>query len=172
MHAQRRSGRTILVVALPGLILAAGEWAAAEPIAVKAVMVPKEQIRYDFPTPDKHFVLMVRREGTVVGTPAFDGAQGVEYGWHDIIPGVGGHPRGYYIVTLKNGDKAIIEWSVQATFIPGPGGQPRLLDNGVWKFIGGTGGLAGIQGAGTLNIKAVSPTDREFSFMGEYALKK
>ncbi len=164
--------RAILAVAVAGLILSAASWAAAEPIAIKAVMAPKEQIRYDFPTPDKHFLLMVRREGTVSGTAAFDGAQGVEYGVHDITPGVGGNPRGYYVVTLKSGDKAIIEWSVQAIFIPGPEGKPKLLDNGVWKFIGGSGGLAGIQGAGTMNIKAVSPTDREFSFTGEYALKK
>jgi hypothetical protein len=140
--------RAILAVAVAGLILSAVSWAAAEPIAIKAVMAPKEQIRYDFPTPDKHFVLMVRREGTVSGTAAFEGAQGVE------------------------GDKAIIEWSVQATFIPGPDGKPKLLDNGVWKFIGGTGGLAGIQGAGTMNIKAVSPTDREFSFAGEYVIRR
>jgi hypothetical protein len=162
----------VLAVAVAGLIPSAVSWAAAEPITIKAVMAPKEQIRHDFPTPDKHFVLMVRREGTVSGTAAFEGAQGMEYGVHDITPGVGGNPRGYYIVTLKNGDKAVIEWSVQATFIPGPDGKPKLLDNGVWKFIGGTGGLTGIQGAGTMHIKAVSPTDREFSFTGEFFVKK
>ena len=46
-------------------------------------------------------------------------------------------------------------------------GKPRLLDNGVWRFIGGTGGLAGVKGAGTMHIKAVSATEREFSFEGE-----
>ena len=146
--------------------------AAAEPLAIKAVMKPKEQIRLDFPTPDKHFLLMVRREGTLSGAGAFDGAQAVEYGVHDLIPGVGGNPRGYYVVTAKDGAQAIIEWSVQATFIPDPDGKPMLLDNGVWKFVGGTGSLAGIQGAGTMHIKAVSPADREFSFDGQYVLPK
>ncbi len=169
-----RKGWGIAMVGVGVASIVLGIWgrAAAEPLAIKAVMVPKEQIRYDFPTPDKHFLLMVRREGTATGTAAFDGAQGVEYGVHDITPGVGGNPRGYYIVTQKNGDKAIIGWSVQATFISGPDGKPRLLDNGVWKFIGGSGGFAGIEGAGTMHIKAVSLTDREFSFTGEYVLKK
>ena len=45
---------------------------------------------------------------------------------------------------------------------------PSLLDNGVWCFIGGTGGLAGVKGAGTMHIKAVSATEREFSFDGEF----
>ncbi len=164
--------RAILTGGVAGFIHLGLGPAAAEPIAIKAVMAPKEQIRYDFPTPDKHFVVMVRREGTVRGTAAFEEAQGIEYGVHDITPGVGGNPRGYYVATLKNGDKAVIEWSVQATFIPGPDGKPKLLDNGVWKFIGGTGRLAGIQGAGTMHITAVSPTDREFAFTGEYVVKK
>jgi hypothetical protein len=38
----------------------------------------------------------------------------------------------------------------------------------VWRFIGGTGGLAGVKGAGTMHIKAVSATEREFSFDGEF----
>ncbi len=169
---KRQVIRGIVAMAAAGLALVGAAPSAAEPIGIKAVMAPKEQIRYNFPTADKHFLVMVRREGTVRGTAAFEGAQGVEYGVHDITPGVGGNPRGYYVVTLKNGDQAIIEWSVQATFVPGPDGKPKLLDNGVWKFIGGTGGLAGIQGAGTMHITAVSPTDREFSFTGEYVVKK
>ncbi|MGH6689980.1 MAG: hypothetical protein ACREF4_04780 [Gammaproteobacteria bacterium] len=37
----------------------------------------------------------------------------------------------------------------------------------MWSFIGGTGSLAGIAGAGTMHINAVSPTDREFQLEGE-----
>lgn len=164
--------RRMQCVTMALLVLGVAAAAAAESLAIKAVMRPKEQIRFDFPTPDKHFMLMVRREGTVTGPGPFDGAQGVEYGVHDLIPGVGGNPRGYYLVIAKDGAQAIIEWSVQATFIPGPDGKPVLLDNGVWKFVAGTGGLAGIQGAGTMNIKAVSATDREFRFEGEYVLPR
>ncbi|MBI3827325.1 MAG: hypothetical protein HY294_15130 [Candidatus Rokubacteria bacterium] len=130
-------------------------------------MVPKEQIYGDLPTPQKHFVLFVKREGKAVGTGSLNGAELVEYGMHDIRPGVDGSPRGYMVATLPNGDRVVIQWEVQATFVPGPDGKPRLLDNGVWRLIGGTGGLATATGAGTMHIRAVSPENREFSFDGE-----
>ncbi len=141
--------------------------ASAEPITIKAVMTPREQIRVDLPTPRPHFVLMVKREGQAAGTGVLAGAALTEYGMHDIRPGVDGAPRGYLVARLPNGDQAVVQWEVQATFIPGPDGKPKLLDNGVWRFIGGTGSLTGIAGAGTMHIKAVSPTDREFQLEGE-----
>jgi hypothetical protein len=78
-----------------------------------------------------------------------------------------GAPRGYLAARLPNGDQASCSGKCRATFVPGPDGKPKLLDNGVWRFIGGTGGLAGIAGAGTMHITAVSPTDREFQLQGE-----
>ncbi len=144
----------------------------AEPLNVKAVMSPKEQIYVDLPTAQKHFILFVKREGKATGTGILDGAQLTEYGMHDIRPGVDGSPRGYIVAKLPNGDQAVIQWEVQATFIPGPDGKPKLLDNGVWRFIGGGGGFEGIKGAGILHIRAVSPTDREFSLDGEFVVVK
>ena len=87
---------------------------------------------------------------------------------HDIRPGVDGSPRGYMVAKLPNGDQAVLQWEVQATFVPGPDGKPRLLDNGIWRFIGGTGSLGGVKGAGTMHIRAVSAMEREFSFEGEF----
>lgn len=142
----------------------------ADLLKVKGVMSPKEQIKFEFPTHEKHFVLMVRREGRLEGTGVLDGAQAVEYGTHDIYPGRDGIARGYIVARVKLDDQVFIQWEVRATFVPGPGGKPILLDNGVWHFIGGTGLLAGIRGAGIMHIKAVSPTDREFSFEGQYVL--
>jgi hypothetical protein len=142
--------------------------AAAEPLNVKAVMSPKEQIYVDLPTAaQKHFVLFVRREGKATGTGLLNGAQVVEYGMHDIRPGVDGAPRGYLVASLPSGEQAVIQWEVQATFIPGPGGKPKLLDNGVWRLVGGTGALETARGAGTMHIKAVSANDREFQLDGE-----
>ncbi len=141
--------------------------AGAEQFSIRAVMSPKEQIRADLPTPQPHFVLFVKREGKAAGTGVLNGAALTEYGMHDIRPGVDGSPRGYLIARLPNGDQAVIQWEVQATFVPGPDGKPKLLDNGVWRLIGGTGALDGIKGAGTMHIKAVSPTDREFQLDGE-----
>lgn len=139
----------------------------ADPVTVKAVMSPKEQIYVDLPTSQKHFVLFVRREGKATGAGALAGADLTEYGMHDIRPGVDGSPRGYLIARFPNGDQAVIQWEVQATFVPGADGKPKLLDNGIWRLIGGSGGLGTAKGAGTMHIRAVSPTDREFELAGE-----
>jgi hypothetical protein len=61
----------------------------------------------------------------------------------------------------------VIQWEVQATFVPGPDGKPRLLDNGVWRLVGGTGKLANLQGAGTMHIRAISAAEREFELTRE-----
>jgi hypothetical protein len=46
------------------------------------------------------------------------------------------------------------------------------LDNGVWRFVGGTGKLANLQGAGTIHIRAVSAAEREFELTGEAIMGK
>jgi hypothetical protein len=145
----------------------ASTMAFAEPISLEAVMTPKEQIRLDFEDGSKHFVLMVRREGTAVGGGVLDGAAVVEYGTHDITPGLGGDPRGYLVLTAPEGDVAYLKWRVRAVFVPGADGAPALLDNGFWEVVGGTGRFAGMQGAGTLHIKPVTKTDRRFILEGE-----
>ena len=146
--------------------------ASAESLEVKAIMIPKERIYVDLPTSEKHFVLFVRREGMATGTGILNGAELTEYGMHDIRPSLDGSPRGYVVAKLPNGDQAVIQWEVQAVFVPGADGKPKLLDNGVWRFIGGTGGLEKSKGAGTMHVKAVSPNDREFTFSGEVVIPK
>ncbi len=160
----------MLAVVLSPILLAA--IASAESLDVKAIMNPKEQIYIDLPTLEKHFVLFVKREGKATGRGILNGAELTEYGMHDIRPGLDGSPRGYVVAKLPNGDQAVIQWEVQAVFVPGPDGKPKLLDNGVWRFIGGTGGLEKSKGAGTMHIKAVSPNDREFTFSGEIVIQK
>src|SRR5215470_9298162 len=104
--------RTALVItAVVGTVLASGS-AWAEPFAVKAVMSPKEQIYVDLPTAQKHFVLLVRREGKAAGTGVLNGAQMTEYGMHDIRPSVDGSPRGYLVGKLPGGDQITIQWEV------------------------------------------------------------
>lgn len=159
---------TALLLAAFGLSINA---AVAEPLKVSAVMSPKEQIRLDFADGTKHFLLMVRREGSAKGNGVLDGASVVEHGFHDIVPGVGGDPRGYLVFSSGSGDKAYIKWRVRAIFVPGPDGKPTLNDNGYWEVAGGTGKFAGMVGAGTLHIKAVSPTDRNFILDGNLYTK-
>ncbi len=134
-------------------------------------MTPKEQMQLDFKDGSKHFVLMVRREGQASGEGPLAGAAVTEYGMHDLIPGVGGTPVGYLVFTAANGDIAYVHWQIGAVFIPGPDGKPKLLDNGYWQIVGGTGGFANLVGAGTLHIRAVSATDRKYILDGEVTHK-
>lgn len=159
-------------MAMAAVVVAGAGSAAAEPLNVEAVMTPKEQIRLDFADASKHFVLMVRREGKSTGSGALVGADVVEHGFHDIVPGIGGDPRGYLVFSSANGDKAYIKWRVRAIFVPGPDGKMVLNDNGYWEIAGGTGKFAGLVGAGTMHIKAVSPTDRKFILTGDTYAKK
>ncbi|WP_230419220.1 hypothetical protein [Undibacterium griseum] len=160
----RFSGLRALILSVAAL--AAGT-AAAESLNVQATMIPKEQIRLDFKDGSGHFVLMVRREGQASGTGLLDGAQIVEYGRHDIVPGVAGDPSGYLVVTKGEGNVAYLKWTVRAVFLPGKDGKPEIHDNGFWEVVSGTGNFKGLKGAGTLHIKSVNPTDRVFILDGE-----
>lgn len=140
--------------------------ALAEPLKVQATLVPKEQIKLDFKDGSGHFVLMVRREGTATGTGLLNEASVVEFGRHDIVPGVGGDPSGYLVVSQGVGNVAYLKRTVRAVFLPGKDGKAELNDNGFWEVVSGTGTFKGLQGAGTLHIKAANPTDRIFILEG------
>lgn len=159
--------RTLLAIITVAAYSAASFSGMAAEVALRAVMTPKEQIRLDFADGSKHFLLMVKREGKAQGTGPLNGASVTEYGYHDIIPGDSGEPRGYLVFAMPDGDTAYVKWQVRAVFVPGADGKPKLLDNGFWEVAGATGKLKGLKGAGTLHIKAVSPTDREFELTGE-----
>ena len=141
--------------------------ALAAPMKIEAVMTPKEQIRLDFADGSKHFVLMVKREGKASGKGPLVGTAVTEYGRHDIVPDVSGDPTGYLVFTAADGDVVYVKWLVRAVFVTGSDGKSALLDNGVWEVVGATGKFKGLQGAGTLKIKTVSPTDRNFILEGE-----
>lgn len=142
----------------------------AEDVAVKAVMVPKESIKMDFADGSKHFVLMVRREGTSEGSGSLAKAAVTEYGWHDINPPFGGDPQGYLQFKAENGDIANIKWTIRAVFFKGEE-KPRLADYGHWELVSGTGQFKGMTGVGTLTIKPASKTDRLFTLDGELGPK-
>lgn len=161
----------LTAIVTAGVLAIAALPAAAEPLHVEAVMSPKEKMQLNFKDGTNHFVLLVRREGKAEGTGVLAGTSVVEYGMHDIVPGVGGNPVGYLEMTAANGDIAYINWHIGAVFVPGPEGKPMLLDNGYWQIVGGTGGLKDLVGAGTLHLKAVSVTDRRFILDGEVTRK-
>ena len=59
------------------------------------------------------------------GIGMLDGAQIVEFGRHDIVPGVAGDPSGYLGATKGDGNVAYIKWTVRAVFLPGKDGKAR-----------------------------------------------
>ena len=162
--------RKLVPLVLCTASLAAGS-ALADPLNIQATLAPREQIRLDFKDGTGHFVTMVRREGQAAGTGLLDGAQIVEYGRHDIMPGVSGDPSGYLVATKGENNIAYIKWTVRAIFLPGKDGKPELKDNGFWEVVSGTGSFKGLKGAGTLHIKAASPTDRIFILDGDTVLQ-
>lgn len=147
-------------------VIGGGRIASAAPVKFEAAVSQKEAIKLDFADGTKHFFLLVHREGKSDGQGPLAGATVNEYGAHDIVPGVGGEPRGYLEFT-KDGDKAYIKWSILAVFVPGPDGKPKLLDNGVWHIVSGTGKLATLKGAGTFHLLPTGPADRKFVLEGE-----
>ena len=96
----------------------------AEPVKFEALVAQKEAIRLDFADASKRFFLLVRREGNTEGQGPLAGAAVQEYGAHDVVPGVGGEPRGYLEFATTDGSKAYIKWVIQAVFVPGPDGKP------------------------------------------------
>jgi len=156
--------RAIIVSACFGTFIS---MAAAEPMRVEAVLSPKEQIRLDFADASKHFVVMVKREGKATGDGPLKGTAVTEYGRHDIVRGVDGNAGGYLVFTAPDGDIAYIKWRLSAVFVPGPDGKLKLINNGLWEVVGGTGEFKGLQGAGKLHIKFPSPTERNYVLEGE-----
>lgn len=156
---------SMAAVATPLLLVAS--FVRAEPVQFEALVAQKEAIRLDFADTGKRFFLMVRREGKSEGQGPLAGATVQEYGAHDILPGIGGEPHGYLEFATTDGSKAYLKWTIQAVFVPGPDGKPKLLDNGVWQVVGGTGKLQKLKGAGTFRLQFPGPTDRRFVMQGE-----
>ena len=152
------------LLALLGAVLSP---AVAAPVKLEAVLAPREQTRLDFADGSKRFVLMVKREGKATGNGPLVGTTVTEYGRHDVVPGSAGDASGYLVFTAPDGDTAYAKWAVRAVFVPGPEGKAVLLDNGVWEVVGGTGKFKALKGAGRLNIRPTSPTDRNYILEGE-----
>jgi hypothetical protein len=160
-------GRFSTIAAVATALLSGASSVEAEPVKFEALLAQKEAIRLDFADASKRFFSMVRREGKSEGQGPLASANVQEYGAHDVVPGVGGEPRGYLEFATTDGSKAYLKWFIQAVFVPGPDRKPKLLDNGVWQVVGGTGKLEKLKGAGTFRLQFAGPTDRRFVMEGE-----
>ncbi len=167
MRGRSLSKSLTAAIALAACVGAAVTAASAAPMRVEALLNPGEQIRLDFADASKHFVMMVKRGGKASGNGPLAGAAVTEYGRHDIVRGVNGNAGGYLVFTKTDGDIAYIKWELSAVFVTGPNGKPKLINNGLWEVVGGTGAFKGLQGAGKLQIKFPSKTERNYVLEGE-----
>jgi hypothetical protein len=151
-----------------GAMLIVASAAQAEPVKFDALVAHKDGIRLDFADASKRIVMFVRREGKTEGQGPLAGASVQEYGIHDIVPNVGGEPGGYLAFATEDGSKAYIKWTIQAVFVPGAEGKPKLLNTGVWRVVGATGKLEKLKGAGSLHLRFPSANERRFVMEGEF----
>lgn len=155
-------------IALLGLALSLGAGgAAAEPMTLDVVLAPKDSISLEFKDNNRHFVTLIRREGTAAGGGVFEGATVLEYGFHDVTLGEGGEATGYFEATTTGGDTAYLRWRLRARFVAGPEGKAKVINSGYWELAGGTGRFATLRGVGTLLLEFVSKTDRRFVLNGD-----
>ena len=155
------------LIAVVVLGLAAASPVAAEPVKLEAVISPRAESRLEFADGSKRFVLAVQREGKVVGDGPLAGATMLEWGFHDVTPGAGANANGYLVFTTIEGDIAYFKYQFRMIQVPGPEGKPQILINGNWEVVGGTGKLKSMRGAGMLQVKVVSPKERQWILEGE-----
>jgi hypothetical protein len=141
--------------------------ALAAPMEVDAVLTPKAESRLEFADGTKRYLVATQREGKASGNGPLSGATMLEWGVHDVNPAAGANASGYLVFTTADGDIAYLKYQFRALFLPASEGKRRLLANGFWEAVGGTGRLKGLRGAGTLRITAPSPKERRWTLAGD-----
>jgi len=141
--------------------------ALAAPIKLEAVLTPKAESKLEFADGTKRYLLATQREGKASGNGPLAGATMLEWGVHDVNPAAGANANGYLVFTTADGDIAYLKYQFRALFLPASEGKRLLLANGFWEAAGGTGKLKGLRGAGTLQITAPSPKERQWTLAGD-----
>jgi hypothetical protein len=140
---------------------------SAAPVKVEAVISPKAESRLEFADGSNRHLLATQREGKATGNGPLAGATMLEWGMHDVTPGIGFLGNGYLVFTTNEGDVAYLKYQLRGTSVPGPDGKPQNLINGFWEVAGSTGKLKGLRGAGTVRVNTVSPKERQWILEGD-----
>ena len=139
----------------------------AAPVRVEALISTKTETRLDFADGSKRYLVAIQREGKATGSAPLAGATMLEWGVHDVIPGVGISGGGYLVFTTAEGDIAYLKYQMRGTPMPAQDGRPRNLVNGSWEVVSSTGKLKQLQGAGILRVNVISPNERSWILEGE-----
>ena len=156
--------RQIILAAL--CVTAMGSVEAA-PVKIEAVISPKAESKLEFVDGSKRYLLATQREGMTVGNGPLAGATMLEWGVHDVRPGTGAHGNGYLVFTAADGDIAYLKYQFRALWVPVGERKTDILINGHWEVVGGTGKFQGLRGAGTAQIKRLSPKERQWILEGD-----
>jgi hypothetical protein len=167
MNSRNKTALFCRLVAAAAFCALANGAALSAPIKMEAVLTPKADSKLDFADGTKRYLLATQREGKAAGNGPLAGATMLEWGVHDVNPAAGANANGYLVFTTADGDIAYLKYQFRAVFLPGPEGKRRLLANGFWETTGGTGKLKGLRGAGTLQITAPSPKERQWVLTGD-----
>jgi hypothetical protein len=156
-----------VLVAAATLLGTASLSVEAAPVKVEAVISPIAESKLEFADGSKRYLLATQREGKSIGSGPLAGATMLEWGTHDVTPGIGAFGNGYLVFTTAEGDLAYLKYQFRAIPVPGSGGKPQILINGYWEVAGSTGKLKGLRGAGTVHINQVSPKERQWILEGD-----
>jgi hypothetical protein len=69
--------------------------------------------------------------------------------------------------TTTSGDTAYFKWQLLASFVADSDGNAKVIDNGHWELVDGTGDFASMRGVGTLLLEFVDKTDRRYVVEGD-----
>jgi hypothetical protein len=167
MNSRNEAALFRRLAAAAALCALANGAALAAPIKIEAVLTPKSDSKLEFADGSKRYLLATQREGKASGNGPLTGATMLEWGVHDVNPAAGANANGYLVFTTADGDIAYLKYQFRAVFLLSPEGKRRLLANGFWETTGGTGKLKGLRGAGTLQITAPSPKERQWVLTGD-----
>lgn len=161
------------VTALRGMMAAvvffmvAASASDAAPLKVQAVISPKAESKLVFADGSNRYLIATQREGVVTGDGLLADTTMLEWGVHDVTPGSGAQGNGYLVFTSGEGDIAYLRYQFRALQVPVAEGKRRILINGHWEMVGGTGKFKGLRGAGTVQVKPLSPKERRWILEGE-----
>lgn len=156
-----------MLVAAAVLFVTTSPSVEAASVKVEAVISPKAESKLEFADGSNRYLLATQREGKATGNRPLAGATMLEWGTHDVTPGIGFLGNGYLVFTTSEGDVAYLKYQVRGIPVPGPDGKPQNLINGLWEVAGSTGKLKGLRGAGTVRVNTVSPKERQWILEGD-----
>lgn len=139
----------------------------AAPMKVEAIISPKAESKLEFADGSNRYLIATQRQGQVAGNGPLSGTTMLEWGMHDVTPGTGANGNGYLIFTAAEGDIAYLKYQFRALQIPVAAGKRRVLINGNWEVVGGTGKFQGLRGGGTIHVKPISPKERHWILEGD-----